>query len=119
MRAGRLLLAAIASMAIGCAVVAWLNVRGEEPVEPDATTTLTPAAVIERGAYLARAGNCMGCHTTAGGASFAGGRGIDTPFGVVYAPNITPDTQSGIGRWSSSAGRGNSAGPRTSAPARG
>jgi hypothetical protein len=35
----------------------------------------------------------MGCHTTAGGAEFAGGRGIDTPFGVVVAPNITPDVQ--------------------------
>jgi mono/diheme cytochrome c family protein len=84
-------------------LVAWLNVRGEGSVAmgPPTAGAATPAQ-IERGAYLSRAGNCMGCHTTAGSADFAGGRGVDTPFGTVFAPNITPDPQTGIGNWSSS-----------------
>jgi len=52
-----------------------------------------------RGAYLARAGNCQGCHTERGGAPYAGGRGIATPFGTVYAPNLTPHPEHGLGRW--------------------
>lgn len=84
------------------ALVAWLNVRGEAPLEAGVPTTPASSAVIERGAYLARAGNCMGCHTTTGGAEFAGGRGVETPFGVVVAPNITPDAKTGIGNWSAS-----------------
>ena len=55
---------------------------------------------LERGRYLARLGNCMGCHTTRGGPEYAGGRAIDTPFGAVYSPNITADRDTGIGAWS-------------------
>jgi mono/diheme cytochrome c family protein len=82
------------------ALVAWLNVRGEAPLVAGVPATPASSEVIERGAYLARAGNCMGCHTTTGGAEFAGGRGVETPFGVVVAPNITPDAKTGIGDWS-------------------
>jgi cytochrome c553 len=57
------------------------------------------AAQVERGAYLARAGHCAGCHTARGGAPYAGGRGIDTPFGTVYASNLTPDALTGLGLW--------------------
>jgi mono/diheme cytochrome c family protein len=53
-----------------------------------------------RGAYLVAAGDCIACHTAIGGAPFAGGRGIETPFGTVYSSNITPDVASGIGAWS-------------------
>jgi len=53
-----------------------------------------------RGAYLARAGNCMGCHTAQGGQLYAGGRNLATPFGTFFTPNITPDSETGIGRWS-------------------
>jgi mono/diheme cytochrome c family protein len=60
------------------------------------------ADAIARGAYLARAGNCMGCHTVRGGEEYAGGRGIATPFGTVYAPNLTPDADTGLGAWSAS-----------------
>ena len=56
----------------------------------------TPA---ERGAYLARVGNCMQCHTATGGTPYAGGRGIETPFGVVYSTNLTSDADTGMGRW--------------------
>ena len=84
------------------ALVAWLNVRGEVPLEAGGPAAPASSEVIGRGAYLARAGNCMGCHTTTGGAEFAGGRGVDTPFGIVVAPNITPDSRTGIGNWSAS-----------------
>jgi cytochrome c553 len=53
-----------------------------------------------RGKYLVAAGDCIACHTTIGGAPFAGGRAIETPFGTVYSSNISPDAQTGIGSWS-------------------
>ena len=59
----------------------------------------TPAN-IARGAYLARAGDCMACHTARGGVPYAGGRILDTPFGRFHAPNITPEPTTGIGAWS-------------------
>jgi mono/diheme cytochrome c family protein len=58
---------------------------------------------IERGAYLAKLGNCAACHTDRGGAQYAGGKAIHTPFGAVFASNITPDAQHGIGLWSADA----------------
>jgi mono/diheme cytochrome c family protein len=58
------------------------------------------ASAVQRGEYLARAGDCISCHTATGGAPFAGGYRIDTPFGALLAPNITPDNDTGIGRWS-------------------
>jgi len=55
----------------------------------------------KRGAYLAKAGGCVACHTEEkkGAVPFAGGRPLATPFGNFYGPNITPDDQAGIGRW--------------------
>ncbi|MCP5270418.1 MAG: c-type cytochrome [Burkholderiaceae bacterium] len=73
------------------------------PPAPTVAPMAAPVAVsaaVERGAYLARLGNCAGCHTAPGGAAMAGGRAIPTPYGVVYAGNLTPDPQTGIGRWS-------------------
>ncbi len=58
-----------------------------------------PAKVLDRGEYLARAGDCVACHTEPGGTEFAGGRAMPTPFGNLYTPNITPDDETGIGRW--------------------
>ena len=60
-----------------------------------------PPEPMSQGAYLARAGNCMACHTARGGAPYAGGRAITTPFGTVYSSNISPDAGSGLGRWTS------------------
>lgn len=54
----------------------------------------------ERGAYLVRAGNCVGCHTRKGGAAFSGGVAFETRFGTIYSTNITPDKETGIGNWS-------------------
>jgi mono/diheme cytochrome c family protein len=56
---------------------------------------------IERGRYLAVASDCVSCHTVPGSDTpFAGGRAIETPFGGIVAPNITPDPETGIGAWS-------------------
>ncbi|MBV8661528.1 MAG: cytochrome c [Hyphomicrobiales bacterium] len=55
--------------------------------------------VIEHGRYMAIAADCTACHTAPGGKPFAGGGALETPFGVLLAPNITPDQQTGIGGW--------------------
>ena len=95
------LLSAFAMLAALLAAGVWaLNVRDEPDLgEPDAAAPFSPAQ-IERGAYLARAGNCVHCHTTRGGATLSGGRGIETPFGTLYSSNLTPDAVTGLGRWS-------------------
>ncbi|MBL8340304.1 MAG: c-type cytochrome [Rubrivivax sp.] len=98
--------AAAAAMLVAAVVgwVAWRNVAGQEPVQPRGAgpESTADAALAQRGAYLARAGNCQGCHTRRGGAPNAGGRAIATPFGAVYSSNLTPDDDTGLGRWSAS-----------------
>jgi mono/diheme cytochrome c family protein len=69
------------------------------PSNSPAAWAATPAN-LARGAYLARAGDCMACHTARGGQAYAGGRTLDTPFGRLVSPNITPDRATGIGAWS-------------------
>lgn len=97
-------LAVVATVGVLVAAVVALNLRGEGDLSTEiaATQPLASAdpAQVARGAYLARAGNCQACHTARGGAPYAGGRGIDTPFGTVYSSNLTPDVQTGLGRWS-------------------
>jgi mono/diheme cytochrome c family protein len=81
-----------------CAALLYvLNTRGESPLQ--AVEELPNANLAARGAYLAKAGNCMGCHTAPGSVPYSGGRGIATPFGTVYAPNLTPDVATGLGSW--------------------
>jgi mono/diheme cytochrome c family protein len=100
-RLGWVTLISLAVLAMG---VVWDN--WGDLVLPTPTTATeaaqTPQASsvqIEQGRYLALAGNCMACHTTRGSAPFAGGRRIDTPFGGVYSSNLTPDPETGLGRW--------------------
>lgn len=57
-------------------------------------------SLIQRGRYLATVGDCTACHTAPGGKFLAGGRALETPFGYLVAPNITPDVETGIGGWS-------------------
>ena len=57
------------------------------------------AALVAKGAELAAVGNCRSCHTQPGGAPFAGGLPLPTPFGTIHSTNITPDPDTGIGRW--------------------
>ncbi|MEJ8813055.1 cytochrome c [Variovorax ureilyticus] len=96
--AGATLGAAVVLALLAGAVVA-LNLRGETPIDEAARPLEATSAQIERGRYLALAGNCAGCHTARGGPAYAGGRGIETPFGTIYASNLTPDAETGIGRW--------------------
>ena len=60
------------------------------------------AATVAKGAQLAALGNCETCHTAEGGKPYAGGRALSTPVGVIYSTNITPDAETGIGRWTES-----------------
>jgi mono/diheme cytochrome c family protein len=78
--------------------VALADYRGGNPAGVPAA--LAQASVVERGAYLARAADCMVCHTTAGGKEYAGGLGFKLPFGTLYSTNITPDKETGIGNYS-------------------
>jgi mono/diheme cytochrome c family protein len=57
------------------------------------------AALVARGEYLAKAADCVACHTAPGGQKFAGGLAFRLPFGTLYSPNITPDPDTGIGAW--------------------
>ncbi|OAK63573.1 aldehyde dehydrogenase [Variovorax paradoxus] len=67
------------------------------------TAPVYSQAIIERGRVLAAAGDCAVCHTAPGGVPNAGGRAMDTPFGTLYTTNLTPDADTGLGRWSFSA----------------
>ena len=86
----------VIGVAAGLAAYAWRPVI--DPVTPPAATSFDPA-LVEKGAELASIGNCGTCHTAPGGQPFAGGLPLPTPFGTVYSTNITPDTETGIGRW--------------------
>jgi mono/diheme cytochrome c family protein len=57
------------------------------------------ASIVARGEYLAQAGDCVACHTAPGGKLFAGGHAMPTPFGTLYTSNVTPDRDTGIGKW--------------------
>lgn len=94
-----LMLAVVAS-AVGSLVLAQ---QASTPAANTATTATTsvaasPGQLIERGRYLAAAGDCASCHTLAGGTPYSGGRALPTPFGTVLSANITPD-KTGIGDW--------------------
>ncbi|SEK21723.1 Cytochrome c, mono-and diheme variants [Roseateles sp. YR242] len=67
---------------------------------PAAVASSPNAALISRGEYLARAGDCIACHSTQGKPAFAGGLPIDSGHGIIYSTNITPDKQHGIGNYS-------------------
>ena len=75
-----------------------------EPIEPPVRASFD-AALIAKGAQLAAIGNCKECHTAPEGKPYAGGLPVKTPFGTIYATNITPDAETGIGRWSETAFR--------------
>ncbi|MGZ8198103.1 MAG: c-type cytochrome [Burkholderiales bacterium] len=86
-------------IAVLASVIAALNFRDEQKI-PEKSPPFSPThEQIARGDYLARAGNCIACHTARGGASYAGGRAIPTPFGTLYSTNLTPDAKTGIGAW--------------------
>src|SRR5258708_1108810 len=71
-------------------------------IEAVQATNAQPAgpALVAKGEYLTKAADCAACHTVPGGRPFAGGRAFKLPFGTIYSTNITPDQETGIGRWS-------------------
>jgi len=86
-------------VAIGAGALYLLR-PGTLPEQKKEVATNPATQVINRGEYLARAGDCTACHTEPNGRAFAGGRAMPTPFGNLYVPNITPDDETGIGQWS-------------------
>jgi mono/diheme cytochrome c family protein len=94
----------IAALAIGGAgavfAVAWRPAIAA--IDPPAPQSFAPD-LIKRGRELAAIGNCNDCHTVRGAKNFAGGLPVPTPFGTIYSSNITPDAETGIGRWSEAA----------------
>jgi mono/diheme cytochrome c family protein len=78
--------------------VAPVNTKTGDPT--GAPALLSSASLVDRGQYLARAADCVACHTAPGSKEFAGGLGINLPFGTLYSTNITPDPETGIGKYS-------------------
>jgi mono/diheme cytochrome c family protein len=114
--AWRILLSIVVIVVVVLGIAAWV-IRGPGPLDFAGGSTvaladykaaspsgvpasLAKASIVERGAYLARAADCMACHTRPGGKDFAGGLGFKLPFGTLYATNITPDKETGIGNYS-------------------
>lgn len=91
--------ATVTTVLVLTALLAWMAwpaqpiavAQNHKPTAQDATT-------LERGRYLAVQGNCQGCHTMRGGAPFAGGRAIETPFGTIFGSDLTPSA-TGLGAW--------------------
>jgi mono/diheme cytochrome c family protein len=114
--ARRILLGVVAIVVIALAAAVWI-IRGPGPMAfsdgpkvaladyhganpTGVPASLAQASAVERGAYLTRAADCEACHTAQGGQPFAGGLGINLPFGTLYTTNITPDKETGIGNYS-------------------
>ncbi|MEO6798617.1 MAG: c-type cytochrome [Rhodanobacter sp.] len=97
---------------IGVAVLATTGIgltachSNHQALSAEWASTVLPAhdtpgyAAVTRGLYLVRAGDCASCHTAKNGEPFAGGHPVLTPFGIIYSTNITPDEDTGIGKWS-------------------
>jgi mono/diheme cytochrome c family protein len=98
---GWTLLTLIVLAAVCAGVLVAMNLRGEDPLPEQAQAFDATPQQVERGRYLALAGNCAGCHTTRGGQPYAGGLPIETPFGTIHSSNLTSDAKAGIGGWSS------------------
>jgi mono/diheme cytochrome c family protein len=111
------IIASLAVIAIAVIAVAIWIIRGPGPMAfadgPKVTLSdyrggnpagvpaaLAKASVVERGEYLAKAADCVACHTRQGGKELAGGLGFKLPFGTLYSTNITPDKETGIGNYS-------------------
>ncbi len=106
MRKSRIIGSVTAALLIAGAVaafaIAWRPaIAAIDPPTPQSFD----AALVKRGRDLAAIGNCNDCHTVRGGKNFAGGLPVPTPFGTIYSSNITPDAETGIGRWSEAAFR--------------
>ncbi len=99
---GSVVAIAVIAGAIAAVAVVWRPAMSA--VDPPAPQSFD-SALVKHGRDLAAIGNCNDCHTVRGGKDFAGGLPVPTPFGTIYSSNITPDTETGIGRWSEAAFR--------------
>jgi mono/diheme cytochrome c family protein len=102
LRLSRPVLAASAlALVLGSALFSRIAIADDTSNYPAASLSAPtdPTALIARGKYLVTAGDCMPCHTGPGHAPFSGGLMINTPFGGLATPNITPDKTTGIGDW--------------------
>ena len=92
----------VAGVVLAGGVLAWLAWPATGGIELPAGVSSANPGMADRGAYLVRAAACLPCHWDKknGGQRFAGGRELKTPFGIFYTPNITPDGETGIGKWS-------------------
>jgi mono/diheme cytochrome c family protein len=116
-RAARRILASVVAIVVVALVAGVWIIRGPGPLDfaggakvaladykaadpSGVPSSLAKASLVERGAYLAKAADCMACHTTQGGKPYAGGLGFKLPFGTLYSTNITPDKDTGIGDYS-------------------
>jgi mono/diheme cytochrome c family protein len=114
--ARRILASVAAIVVVAIAAAVWI-IRGPGPMDfangpkvaladdkaanpTGVPASLAQASLVERGAYLAKAADCMACHTTQDGKPYAGGLGFNLPFGTLYSTNITPDKDTGIGNYS-------------------
>lgn len=100
-------LIALTGLALLAALWLWhVNYNDGVDLSAPPAAALSPAEQqtrLERGSYLARIGNCLACHTARGGAPATGGRALTTDYGTVFSSNLTPDPDTGIGRWSAQA----------------
>jgi mono/diheme cytochrome c family protein len=99
---GSIVAIAVIASAIAAGAIVWRPAIAA--VDPPAPPSFD-GALVKRGRDLAAIGNCNDCHTVRGAKDFAGGLPVPTPFGTIYSSNITPDTETGIGRWSEAAFR--------------
>jgi mono/diheme cytochrome c family protein len=95
---GKMTPALMGALALAC-VIALAVGRHASSAPPGAAYD---PELVARGAWLSAIGNCSTCHTAERGGTYAGGRPLSTPFGSIYATNITPDPETGIGRWTAS-----------------
>jgi mono/diheme cytochrome c family protein len=93
---GSIFIALLIGGAIAGFAIAWRPAIAA--IDPPSPHSFSPD-VVKRGRELAAIGNCNDCHTVRGSKSFAGGLPVPTPFGIIFSSNITPDAETGIGRW--------------------
>jgi len=105
-RRTQFLCAGLAVAAVALTVTAtWIDKLAMSYAEPMAPAfykmqSISSRDAFARGRYLVKAADCAACHTASGGAPFAGGVKLESPFGTFYGSNITPDREHGIGAWS-------------------
>nr|WP_304187392.1 cytochrome c [Hafnia alvei] len=90
-----------AAVVVGCftGYKIWHNSHQQHDFLAPQPLSSIGETTLERGEYLARAGDCVACHTAKGGKPYAGGMALETPFGKIMVSNITPDKETGIGNW--------------------